>query len=465
MALVETSREPENHASHLIYEEYKMSQKSFEEALKSRSLKVGVVGLGYVGLPLAVELAEAGFSVLGFEVDETRAALVNEGDCYIQDIPSDQLRAEVEAGRLSATTDFVRLSECDAISVCVPTPLRKTRDPDLTYILAATEEISRHLRAGQLVVLESTTYPGTTTEVVAPRLEKSGLKVGEEIFLAFSPERIDPGNEKFGVRNTPKIIGGVSEECTRRAAGLYGSIVNQVVEVSSPTAAEMVKLLENTFRAVNIGLVNEIAIIAHKLNLNVWEIIDAAATKPFGYMPFYPGPGLGGHCIPIDPHYLSWKLRSLNYRTRFIEVADEINSQMPEQVINLVAAALNDDRKAIRGSSVLILGVAYKRDINDWRESPAIPIIRGLLSRGAELQYHDPFVPELPLSEHGEPGAGQLQGVELTPELLEASDCVVLITDHSDFDPELIADRSIRVVDTRAFLRRHGVSGEHIQTL
>ncbi len=418
------------------------------EKLASRDATVGVVGLGYVGLPLATAFGDAGYTVLGFEVDPRKAEALNRGESYILDVPAEDVARLLEQGRFSATTDFSRLTECDAISVCVPTPLRKTRDPDLTYIIDATERIKEHLRPGQVVVLESTTYPGTTNEVVAPKLAESGLKVGEEIHLAFSPERIDPGNATFHVKNTPKIIGGVTPACTEAARQLYGAIVDRVIPVSSPTAAEMVKLLENTFRAVNIGLVNEVAIIANKLDLDVWEIIEAAASKPFGYMPFYPGPGLGGHCIPIDPHYLSWKLRTLNYRTRFIELADDINSNMPMHVVDRVSMALNLDRKPMAGSRLLVLGVAYKRDITDWRESPAAPVIEGLLGRGAEVDYHDDFVPEFGLGGHGGEGA-TLRSVPLDYDKLGDYDCVVVVTDHTYLDAERILAGARRIVDTR----------------
>ena len=425
------------------------------ERLEKRTARVGVIGLGYVGLPLAAAFADAGFEVVGFEVDAGKIAALNKGESYILDVTGEEVKRLVDAGRLRATGDFAELAGCDAVSVCVPTPLRKTRDPDLTYIVEATARIRHHLRAGQVVVLESTTYPGTTVEVVAPELEKSGLVVGKDIHLAFSPERIDPGNATFHVRNTPKIIGGVTPACTAAARTLYEAIVERVIAVSSPTAAEMVKLLENTFRAVNIGLVNEVAIIADKLKLDVWEIIEAAASKPFGYMPFYPGPGLGGHCIPIDPHYLSWKLRTLNYRTRFIELADDINSHMPDYVVEKVGFALNEDSKPIRGAKLLVLGVAYKRDITDWRESPAAPVIEGLMRRGGEVSYHDDFVPEFRIGGHGDEGA-VLRSVPLEYESLGAYDCVVIVTDHTYLDAERILAHAGRIVDTRNLTGRIG---------
>jgi UDP-N-acetyl-D-glucosamine dehydrogenase len=430
------------------------------QKIQNKKATVGIVGLGYVGLPLAVEFAKAGFQVLGFEVDARKANKLNEGVSYIPDIPTEILAKEVHAHRLSATTDFSRIAECDTISVCVPTPLSKNKDPDLTYIISATEQIQKYLRKGQLIVLESTTFPGTTSEIVAPMLEKTGLQIGQDFLLAFSPERIDPGNQHFGVKNTPKIVGGTTAVCTQASAELYGAIIDRVIQVSSPTSAEMVKLLENTFRAVNIGLVNELAIIAEKLKLDVWEIIDAAASKPFGFMPFYPGPGLGGHCIPIDPHYLSWKLRTLNYRTRFIEIADDINSHMPDYVVDKVAYALNEDSKPLKRSKILVLGVAYKRDIDDWRESPAIAVLAGLKQRGADVCYYDPFVPELPLAHHGE--GEDWTSIAFSYADLKNYDCVVIVTDHSQFDAQAIYDHSIRIVDTRNLLGKRGVRGDKV---
>ena len=417
--------------------------------LASREARVGVIGLGYVGLPLATAFADAGYDVVGFEVDTKKIEALNKGESYILDVEASLVARLVEAGKFRATGDFAELATCDAISVCVPTPLRKTGDPDLTYIMDATKRISEHVRPGQLVVLESTTYPGTTVEVVAPMICETGHKVGEDVFVAFSPERIDPGNETYTVVNTPKIIGGMTPACTAAAAELYGAIVNKVIPVSSPTAAEMVKLLENTFRAVNIGLVNEIAIIANKLELDVWEIIDAAASKPFGFMPFYPGPGLGGHCIPIDPHYLSWKLRTLNYKTRFIELADDINSNMPNHVVDRVAFALNEDSKPMRGSKLMVVGVAYKRDITDWRESPASAVIEGLMGRGAEVVYHDDFVSEFWIGSHGDADAVKMASVPLEYERLGEFDCVVVVTDHTYLDAAKLVKYAQRVVDTR----------------
>ena len=361
------------------------------DKIRGRSARVVVIGLGYVGLPLAVEFANAGFTVMGIDTDANKVAAITSGDSYIADVPTNIIGGLVSSGKFAASQEYEALSEVDTISICVPTPLRKTRDPDMSYVVSAAEKISVHLRPGMLMVLESTTYPGATTEVVLPRMLSNGFSAGEDIFVAFSPERIDPANPTFGVRNTPKVIGGVTPNCTEVALALYSTIVEEVVPVSSTQSAEMVKLLENTFRAVNIGLINEITIMCDKLGVDVWEVIAAAKTKPFGYMPFYPGPGLGGHCIPVDPLYLSWKLKSLNFNARFIEIADEINTNMPRYVVSKVAAALNDDSKPLRGSQVLILGVAYKPDVGDIRESPALDIIQLLQKQGAVVSYHDPL--------------------------------------------------------------------------
>ncbi|MEQ8765765.1 MAG: nucleotide sugar dehydrogenase [Planctomycetota bacterium] len=413
------------------------------EKIRSREARVAVIGAGYVGLPLAVEFARAGFRVLAIELDAKKVEAINRGESYIRDVSSEDVKKLVEKKRLRAVTDFDHLAEADTISICVPTPLGKSKDPDISYIAAATEQIAQRLHRGQLVVLESTTYPGTTSEIIQPRLEESGLKVGEDIWLAFSPERVDPGNREYGVRNTPKVVGGITPECTDLAVALYNSTVRQVVAVSSAAAAEMVKLLENTFRSVNIGLVNEIAIMCDKLGIEVWEVIDAAATKPFGFMPFYPGPGLGGHCIPVDPHYLSWKLKTLNYTARFIELAGEVNSQMPEYVVGKVIHALNDFGRAVKGSKILILGVAYKRDISDIRESPALDILKLLQSRGGLIDYADPYVAELKLD------GIALTAVDPTPEVVAQYDCVVITADHSCFDWERIVEAAPCIVDTR----------------
>lgn len=411
--------------------------------IQDRSAVIGVIGLGYVGLPLAMEFAKAGFRVIGYDVSQRTCETLMRGVSHIQDVPSSELAQQVQSGRFLATAEEGRIKECDAVSIAVPTPLSKTRDPDMSYVQAASEAIARNCHPGMLVVLESTTYPGTTREVMQPRIEERGLKVGKDIFLAFSPERVDPGNPKWHTKNTPKVVGGVTPECVEVASALYGSCIDKVVPVSSAEAAELVKLLENTFRAVNIGLVNEMAIICDKLGVNVWEVIDAAATKPFGFMKFTPGPGIGGHCIPLDPHYLAWKMRMLNYKTRFIDLASEINSEMPEYVVRKVAWALNQDRKAVNGSHIVILGIAYKKDIDDMRESPAFDVMRLLEERGAIVDYHDPHVPRF--REHGH----ERTGVPLTPQVLESADAVVIITDHAAVDYQFVADHAGLVIDTR----------------
>jgi UDP-N-acetyl-D-glucosamine dehydrogenase len=412
------------------------------ERIQSRQAHIGVIGLGYVGLPLAVEFARAGFEVTGFDVDERKNTDINLGRSYIPDVPSSDLHAVVTSKHLSATGDLSRLGAVDVIDICVPTPLRKTRDPDLSYVVKAVEAVAATLRRGQLVILESTTYPGTTDEVVQPMLEANGLKPEEDFFLAFSPERVDPGNVTFSTRSIPKVLGGVGPRSTDLAASLYGSIIASVVPVSSTRVAEMVKLLENTFRAVNIGLVNEIALMCHKLDIDVWEVIDAARTKPFGFMPFYPGPGLGGHCIPIDPYYLSWKARQSGFEARFIELAGHVNSAMPEYVVQRVADALNSVQKPINGSRIHLFGVAYKRDVNDMRESPALDILELLRRRGAHVSYTDPFVPTL--SHGGE----TLETIPFDRALAEDWDCVVVATDHAQFDYSRIVAFPL-VVDTR----------------
>jgi UDP-N-acetyl-D-glucosamine dehydrogenase len=419
------------------------------EKAERRTAVIGIVGLGYVGLPLAAEMAEAGYTVLGFDVSPRVVDLINAGTSHVQDVPTERLRRFVQAGKISATTDLARMREPDCIAIAVPTPLSKTRDPDVSYIVAATESVARSLRAGQLIVLESTTYPGTTRELMLPALEKSGMTVGKDFFLAFSPERVDPGNPKYNTRNTPKVVGGITPACTRVAAAIYAPAIERMVAVSSPEAAELVKLLENTFRSVNIGLVNEMAVVCDKLGVDVWEVIDAAASKPFGFMKFTPGPGVGGHCIPLDPHYLAWKMRTLNYRTRFIELAGEINAEMPEYWVTKVVDALNDAGKAARGSRVLMVGVAYKKDIDDIRESPALDIIRLLERRGAHVSYHDPFIPEFK-----EDGL-VMRSVPLTRATVEGADCVVIVTDHSTLDYALLRQAKA-IVDTRHVLAQAG---------
>jgi UDP-N-acetyl-D-glucosamine dehydrogenase len=408
-----------------------------------RQILFGIVGLGYVGLPLAVELARAGYRVLGFDVNPEVVDGLNEGHSHVKDVTEAQLQKAMECGRFSATTDMARLAETDAISICVPTPLSKFKDPDVSYIVAATEAVKKHLRRGQAIVLESTTYPGTTREILLPALESTGLTVGQDFFLAFSPERVDPGNPKYGTRNTPKVVGGITADCQRVAVALYQPAIDTLVPVSTTEAAELVKLLENTFRSVNIGLVNEMAIVCDKLGVNVWEVIEAAATKPFGFMKFLPGPGLGGHCIPIDPHYLAWKMRGLNYKTRFIDLAGELNTEMPLFWVRKLSEALNSQGKAVQGASVLVLGVAYKRDIEDIRESPALDIIRLLEGQGAKVTYFDPHVPRFREDGH------EFRSVELTPERVAAVDCVMVVTDHSSVDYRMIKRTAKLVVDTR----------------
>jgi UDP-N-acetyl-D-glucosamine dehydrogenase len=411
--------------------------------IRERKACVGVVGLGYVGLPLAIEFAKAGFKVIGYDLSERVVGQLNEGVSHIQDVPSANVAEQMESGKLEATTDEHRLSEMDVVLIAVPTPLSKTRDPDMTYVLASSDAIARYCRPGMLVVLESTTYPGTTRELMQPKLEASGLVVGEDIFLAFSPERVDPGNTVWHTKNTPKVVGGITGTCTEVAVALYASCLDTIVPVSSSETAELTKLLENTFRAVNIAMVNEMAVVCDKLGVNVWEVVEAAATKPFGYMKFLPGPGIGGHCIPLDPHYLAWKMRTLNYKTRFIDLASEINSEMPAVVAEKVSRALNDDRKAVNGSRILVLGVAYKRDIDDVRESPALDVIRLLEQDGADVVFHDPFVPAIREDGHVR------MGVELTDKELQRADAVVIITDHSTVDYQRVLDFAAVIVDTR----------------
>jgi UDP-N-acetyl-D-glucosamine dehydrogenase len=413
-----------------------------------REALFGIVGLGYVGLPLAVELAKAGYRVLGFDISERVVNGLNAGHSHVKDISNGQLREALDAGRFEATTDMARMGEPDAVSICVPTPLSKFKDPDVSFIVAATESVKRTLRRGQAIILESTTYPGTTREILQPALESTGLKVGTDFFLAFSPERVDPGNPTWQTHNTPKVVGGITEHCTQVACALYQPAIERLVPVSTTEAAELVKLLENTFRSVNIGLVNEMAIVCDKLGVDVWEVIDAASTKPFGFMKFLPGPGLGGHCIPIDPHYLAWKMRGLNYKTRFIDLAGELNTEMPLFWVRKVVEALNHQAKAVRGASVLVLGVAYKRDIDDIRESPALDIIRLLEGQGARVTYSDPHVPCF--SEDGH----EYRSVALDASSVAAADCVMIVTDHSDVDYGMIKRNAKLVVDTRNAMRK-----------
>jgi UDP-N-acetyl-D-glucosamine dehydrogenase len=417
--------------------------------IEDRSALLGVIGMGYVGLPSAVAFAEAGFRVVGVDVDAAKVEALNRGESYVEDVPAAHLRPLVAQGRLRASTEYADLRAADAIMICVPTPLRKTKDPDVSYIISAADSIVAQGGGGRgkLIVLESTTYPGTTEELILPRLLQNGDRAGRDFFLAFSPERIDPGRTDFTFRTTPKVIGGVTPACLEVALALYGAVVAQPVPVSSTAAAEMVKLLENTFRAVNIGLVNEVALMCDKLGLNVWEVVEAAATKPYGFMKFTPGPGLGGHCIPIDPHYLSWKLKTVNYNARFIELAAEVNSHMPEYVVGKVTDALNAERKAVNGSHILILGVAYKPDISDVRESPALDVIHLLQERGATVSYHDPYVADL--THEG----FDLRSEDLTDATLRQADCVVVVTDHAGYDWKWIGGQAGLIVDSRNALK------------
>ncbi len=424
--------------------------------ISTRTARVGIVGLGYVGLPLAVEFAKAGFRVTGVDLVESKVARINAGDSYVQDVPSGEVFSLVEQGRLRATTDFSAIGEMDTINICVPTPLRKTKDPDMSHIVSACQEIGKYLHPGMLAILESTTYPGTTEELVLPMLSNSGMRVGVDFFLCFSPERVDPGNANFQTRNIPKVVGGVTPACTEMGRLFYSQALETVVPVSSTQVAEMVKLLENTFRMINIGLVNELAMMCDRMGIDIWEVIEAAATKPFGFMPFFPGPGLGGHCIPIDPFYLSWKTRQAGIEARFIELAGYINGQMPHFVVEKIQNALNSERKPLYGSRIHIIGVAYKRNIDDVRESPALDVIHLLKRRGAVVTYSDPYVPSLRIEEE------TLISSDLAA-ALGAVDCAVIITDHSDFDYEAIVRDAALVVDTRNSLR--GVRSEKIVRL
>lgn len=425
------------------------------EKIQSRSASVGVVGLGYVGLPLAVEFARAGFHVTGIDVSESKVGQINAGSSYVQDVPSSDVSRFVGSGHLRATTDFSVVASLDTINIAVPTPLRKTKDPDMSYVVSASRAIAQHMHPGFLVILESTTYPGTTEELLLPMFEASGLKAGRDFFLCFSPERVDPGNPSFQTKNIPKVVGGVTPVCTEIGAAFYSMALDTVVPVSSCVVAEMVKLLENTYRMINIGLVNELAVMCHRMNINVWEVIDAAATKPFGFMPFYPGPGLGGHCIPIDPFYLSWKSKQAGIEARFIELAGHINGDMPRYVVSRLQDILNDHSKPLRNSRIHVLGVAYKRDIDDVRESPALDIIHLLIQRGASVSYTDPYVPEL-----------RLDSVSLRSEPLEtaaASDCAVILTDHRVIDYDALVRSAPLIFDTRNALR--GRTEPHILRL
>jgi len=417
-----------------------------KDKIESRRARVGVVGLGYVGLPLAVEFAEAGFCVTGIDVDKSKIDAINRGESYVQDVPTSVLKPLVEAGKIRATADFTAVSNLDTINICVPTPLRKTKDPDMSYIVSSCQEIAKYFHPGILVILESTTYPGTTDELMLPMFERADLKVGEDFFLCFSPERVDPGNPKYQTKNIPKVVGGITPACTEIGALFYRQALETVVPVGSTGVAEMVKLLENTFRMINIGLVNEIALMCDRMGINVWEVIDAAATKPFGFMPFYPGPGLGGHCIPIDPFYLSWKTKQAGIEARFIDLAGYINGQMPHFVVDKIQNALNEHSKPLKGSHVHILGVAYKRDIDDVRESPALDIIHLLGRRGAKVTYSDPYVPKV------QADGIAMQATDAAKAAAEA-DCLVIVTDHKAFDYKGIVEKARLIVDTRNALK------------
>jgi UDP-N-acetyl-D-glucosamine dehydrogenase len=416
---------------------------SLKQKILNKEAQVGIIGLGYAGLPLALEFAKSGFKVIGIDINQKKIEMINKGESYIPDINSEELKLFVDKGALSATAEYPCLEKLNTVSICVPTPLNKTKDPDVSFIVAAATEISKYLHNDELVILESTTYPGTTRELILPMLEGTGLKVGMDFFLAFSPERIDPGNKTFTTRNIPKVVGGITLECTETAKTLYEQVIETVIPVSSTDVAEMVKLLENTFRSVNIGLVNEIALMSDKLRIDVWEVIDAAATKPFGFMPFYPGPGLGGHCLPVDPFYLSWKAKQNGFEARFIELAGQVNAYMPTYVVSKITDALNDRSKSVKGSKILILGVAYKKNVNDIRESPALDIIEILRKKGAEVLYSDSYVPQLKIEEFN------LVSQELREELLKNIDCAVIITDHTYLDYQWLVGLVPLVIDTR----------------
>ena len=422
-------------------------EKQIEQKLLDRSARIGVIGLGYVGLPLAFEMAKAGFQVTGIDIDRKKVDSLHAGISYIPDLPSEAIFPFVTNERIRATQSLAAVEKLDAISICVPTPLRKTKDPDLSYVIAAVEAVHNHLRPEQLIVLESTTYPGTTREVVLPILQRSGLQVGKDFFLAYSPERVDPGNKSFTTQNIPKVISGITQRCTELATLFYQQFIESILAVSSPEVAEMVKLLENTFRSVNIALANEMALMCQKLAISVWEVIEAAKTKPFGFMAFYPGPGLGGHCIPVDPYYLTWKAKMNGFEPRLIELAGQINRQMPAFTVSRVVDVLNERKKSLNGSKILALGVTYKRDANDIRESPSLEVLRGLHEKGATVYYSDSFVPSLNLD------GTVIESTDIVPEVLQSMDCVVVLTDHSNFNYQMIAAHSPMIVDCRNVLR------------
>ncbi len=426
-------------------------RQDLNDKIKTRDAVIGVIGLGYVGLPLVIRFTEEGFRVLGFDIDPQKVDKLNRGQSYIKHIPGEKIAKLTRSGRFEATTKYARLKEPDAVLICVPTPLNKNKEPDMSYIEITSDEIAKYLRRGQLVSLESTTYPGTTREILLPKFERNGLKAGRDFFLAFSPEREDPGNPNYYTKNTPKVVGGLTRSCLAVAKTLYGRIVDRVVTVSSPEAAEFTKILENTFRSVNIALVNELKILADKMNVDIWEVIEAASTKPFGFMPFYPGPGLGGHCIPIDPFYLSWKAKELNFNTHFIELAGEINTDMPAHVISKTADALNKRGKCLKKAKVLVLGIAYKKDIDDMRESPALEVIEHLLEKGAKVYYNDPYIPKIPKVRKHDLG---LASTRLTAKFLRSLDAVIIVTDHSSYDYRWIVANAPLVVDTRNATRK-----------
>jgi UDP-N-acetyl-D-glucosamine dehydrogenase len=436
-----------------------MTESRLAERIRTGSARLTVIGQGYVGLPLAVEFARAGFAINGLDTDLDRVTALNAGRSYTPDVDSSVLRAVIEAGRYEATADAAVLERSDVIIICVPTPLRKSKDPDISFVVAAAENVAAHFRPGQLVILESTTYPGTTEELLLPMFQARGARVGVDFFLAFSPERIDPANGKFGLAEIPKVVGGVTPACSRMAALLYGQIIERVLEVSSPKVAELAKLYENTFRNVNIALANEFSLMGRRLGVNIREVIEAAATKPFGFMPFYPGPGIGGHCIGIDPFYLAWKMRLNGYEFRFIHLADEINRAMPGYVVELVTEALNERRRCLNGAAILVLGVAYKRGVSDIRESPALEIIATLQEKGAQVCYADPHVPSVDIE------GTVLKAVEVTDQRLAAADCVVILTDHAEFDYRQVVDAARLVVDTRSATWRLGAPADRVVTL
>lgn len=422
----------------------------FEKLVQSKNALIGIVGLGYVGLPLALRFSDQGYKVIGFDIDDFKVKKINHGESYIEHIPSDSVKKSVISKKFEATTDFTQISKVDAIILCVPTPLNKYREPDLSFVLETTDSIAPYLRSGQMLSLESTTYPGTTDEELKPRVESKGLKVGEDIFLVFSPEREDPGNPDFTTHTIPKVVGGHTENCLKAGLAIYGQVINKVVPVSSTKAAEMTKLLENIHRAVNIGLVNEMKIVADKMGIDIHEVIDAAATKPFGFVAYRPGPGIGGHCIPIDPFYLTWKAREYGVHTKFIELAGEINSSMPGYVMKKIAIALNDKQKSVKGSRVLVLGISYKKNIDDMRESPSVFLMEKLRDDGAIVSYSDPHVLVFPkMREH----KFELSSVELNPQVIKSYDCIVLTTDHDKFDYAMILENAQLIVDTRGKYR------------